>query len=123
MNQNVGLRQHPLENRETFGPRNVERNAEFVGVEIEKQAALLAMRLVTGKRSARACAVADTGAFHLDHFGAHIGHQLGRVWRRNHLANFDDFETCQRSRHLNLRPRCPALSRVCPVTERPCETV
>ncbi len=111
VNQNVGLRNHPLENRETFRARNVERDAEFVGVEIEKQAALLGMGRVAGERSARACAVADTGAFHLDHLGAHIGHQLGRVWRRNHLANFDDFETCQRSRHLNLRP---ALSRLVP---------
>src|SRR5712692_10559770 len=94
VNQNVGLRNHPLENRETLGPRNVERDAEFVGVEIEKQAALLGMGRVTGKGPTCARTVADTGAFHLDHFGAHIGHQLGRVWRRNHLADFDDFETC-----------------------------
>src|SRR6266849_5906933 len=43
VNQNVGLRNHPLENRETLGSRNVERDAEFVGVEIEKQPALLGM--------------------------------------------------------------------------------
>ena len=43
-------------------------------------------------RAKHARMIADARPFDLDHFGAHIRHQLGGVGRRRHLADFNDLE-------------------------------
>ncbi len=89
MNQDVGIRHQLLQNLEALGLRDVERDAAFVGVEIEEQSAFLGMRDIAGKRPARARAIAGAGPFDLDDLGAHVRQQLAAIRRRYHLAHFN----------------------------------
>ena len=52
------------------------------------------MGLTAGKGAAQPGVVAHAGAFDLDDFSAHVGHELGGIWGRGHLADFEDLETC-----------------------------
>ena len=108
VNQDVGAGDELLENLEALGSRNIERDAELVGVEVKEQAGFFRMRLVLGKRAAAARAIADARALDLDNLGAHIGHQLGRIGRGDQLAELDNFYVRKCSCHL-LSSGSPSL--------------
>jgi hypothetical protein len=70
----------------------VKRNPPFVGIESEKEPALLRVNGSPRKWPTLAGTVA-AGFLHFDHLGAKVGHQLCGVGRRHHVPQFQDLHT------------------------------
>ena len=100
MDQDVGVGDNAIQQVHPLGLEDVQRYAEFVGIQVEEQAALFGMGFVFGIRTAPAGAVADTRTLDLNHVGAEVSKQFGGVGRGGQLADFNNFNARKWAAHV-----------------------
>jgi hypothetical protein len=102
LDQDVGALAQPVQLLDILGLLQVERDGTLVAVlavEIQRSDAIL-----REGRPPAARIVAAIGLFHLDHIGAHIGHDRPRERAGQRLAHLDDADTFQRQVHRRFTP-------------------
>jgi hypothetical protein len=95
VNQGISIFEQAMEKALSRRLAQVEGDAVLVGVQIEKQTALLRVRDVSGVGATLPGLVSSNGLFNFDHFRSHIGHQLGRIGGGHQVPTFKDAYTFQ----------------------------
>ena len=94
----VGLGGEGADALRAGGIGHVEDAGALVGVEVEKEAGALVVRLVAGEGTEAAEGVA-LGRLDLEHVGAVVGEQLGRVGTGDLTGEIEDADSSERSCH------------------------
>ena len=79
LNQDVGVLRQLLQRLHSLGGLEIDCNASFVGVQEQKDAALLRVRNVLREWAEGSCVVTRPWLLHLNHVGAEVRQQLGAV--------------------------------------------
>src|SRR5207244_1108738 len=98
-------RREALEDLAPARAGEIEGNAALVGVEIEKEAALLGMGDVARKGAARARRVALSGRLDLDHRRAEIREELRGIGGGHAAPHLEDVELVEGRGHVSRRSR------------------
>ena len=92
LDEDVALRDEPIEDRAPFGPLEVERDALLVPVDAEEVRALAFEK----RRAPAARVVALAGLLDLDHARAHVGEHHGAIRARQHTRQVQDGDAFKR---------------------------